>query len=391
MKKSKTILLVIILISIAFSFTPSVIPQVGTYTFHGTAGNEKILEVRTANNSSLEDLFGVNYVTIMEQFFGSGCLVVGANRKSLITGVNFSAKFDPSTYSLPGLGIFDVTTYNTSNWGWTTGEFSSTPDSIGDIVMSFYVPADLTIFVNAFYDFYLGTPYNISTHTAGAHLAQLPTPVEQYLGALVWEPGWENYANTIKHNALAGDLVFPTATQYLENCTEIWEYDPVYGIWIGYKILDDENNTIYEFNLSPPKILPGFFILDSDADQPIDDDGAFSLSWTASSNANNYSLYESSSLISEINENVVLLVDGLENDPYPLQKNHNGTYYYIVVAFNTNGNRSSNCLEIIVRIPTEPNQNGGSSIDFGMYFLYISLVTITVIIISIKKGKKKYK
>lgn len=259
MKKIKVALLAVIFISIAFSFTPPVLPQIGTYTFHGAAGNEKILEVRVADNSSLEDLFGASYVPILESFFEPGCLVVGAQKKSLVTAVNFTAKFDPTTYLLPTPGpIVDVTEYNTSNWGWTVGAFSSTPASIGDIVTSFYNPTELTQFINSFYITWGGAlgvgniPYNISTHTAGAFLAQLPTDVAQYLGALVWEPGWTNIGNTIVHSASALDYIFGTAIQYLEDCTETWTYDGTYGAWIAYNIEDNETNTIYEFSIELP-------------------------------------------------------------------------------------------------------------------------------------------
>jgi len=265
MKKTKIILLILITFTIAFSFTPVATPQVGTYTFHGAAGNIKITKVRTANNSSLNDLFGAGYAPILEGFFGSGCLVVGAQKKSLVTAVNFSAKFDPLTYifPVPGLAIMDITEYNTSNWDWTTGSFSETPDSIGDIVQSFYDPANLTTFINTLYATYPpNIPYNISTHTAGAFLAQLPTSVAQYLGALVWEPGWANLGNTIVHTALSGSYIFGTMIQYLEDCTETWTYDSTYGAWIGYKIQDNETNTIYEYSieLATAAEIPGFEI-----------------------------------------------------------------------------------------------------------------------------------
>lgn len=262
MKKTKIIILILITFSIAFSFTPTVTPQVGTYTFHGAAGNIKTLKVRTADNSSLEDLFGASYNSTMEGFFGVGCLIEGAQKKSLVTAVNFSAKFDPSTQIFPvfGLGLLDITQYNTSNWDWTTGSFNATPDSIGDMVESFYDPINLTTYINTLYNTYFFTPYNISTHTAGAYLAQLPTSVAQYLGALVWEPRWENVGNTIVHNALAGSFIFGTTVQYLENCTETWTYDATYGAWIGYKIQDNETNTIYEFSIELPTgaEIPGF-------------------------------------------------------------------------------------------------------------------------------------
>ena len=256
MKKTKIILLILITISIAFSFTPTVTPQVGTYTFHGASGNQKILKVNTVNNASLNDLFGPSWVSVIE-IFGAGAADVGARKKSLVTDVNFSAVYDTVFF-----GVYDVTTYNTSNWDWTTGSFSATPDSVGDTVISFYDPTNLTTYINAFYTFFFGIPYNISLHTSGVHLAQLPTSVSQYLGAFVWEPKWGNVGNTIVHNADASDIAFSWGFTYLEDCTETWTYDATYGAWIGYKIQDNETNTIYKFSIELPTEaeIPGFEI-----------------------------------------------------------------------------------------------------------------------------------
>jgi hypothetical protein len=257
MKKTKIILLTLITISIAFSFIPTVTPQVPTYTFHGAPGNEKILKVTTVNNASLTDLFGQNWTDVIE-IFGPGAANLGARKKSLVTGVNFSAVFDTVFF-----GVYDVCTYNTSNWDWTTGTFSATPDSVGDIVTSFYDPINLTTYVNAFYTFFYATAYNISMHTVGANLAQLPTNVAQYLGQLVWEPKWGFSGNGVVHNADALDFAFNWGFQYLEDCTETWSYDATYGAWIGYKIQDDRSNTIYEFSieLSTTPDIPGFELL----------------------------------------------------------------------------------------------------------------------------------
>lgn len=257
MKKTKIILLVLITISIAFSFTPTVTPQVPIYTFHGAAGNQKILKVTTVNNASLNDLFGPTWVDVIE-IFGEGAANLGARKKSLVTGVNFTAVFDASIF-----GVYDACSYNTSNWDWTTGTFSATPDSIGDMVWSLYVPTNLTFYINAFYTFFYATAYNISMHTAGANLAQLPTPVTQYLGQLVWEPKWGFSTNKVVHNAVTSDVAFNWGFTYLEDCTETWTYDATYGAWIGYKIQDDRSNTIYEFSIELPTEaeIPGFEIL----------------------------------------------------------------------------------------------------------------------------------
>jgi hypothetical protein len=249
MKKTKIIVLILIAFSIAFSFAPTATPQVGTYTFHGASGNEKTLIVRTADNTSLGIVFGPGYVGVIEGSFGTGALVVGAKKKSLVTDVNFTHKID---YTGFGIGIVDATLYNTSNWDWTTGAFSNTPDSVGDIVESLYDPTHLTTIANVF-------GMNVTVQNVAIHMAQLPTSVAQYLGAMVWEPKWQNSGNTVVHNAVAGDWHSFFFFQYLHNCTETWTYDGTYGSWIGYKLVAN-STTVYEFSieLTTAAEIPGF-------------------------------------------------------------------------------------------------------------------------------------
>jgi hypothetical protein len=253
MKKSRYILAVALFLSITFAITPPVVPQIGTYQFHGAAGNEKVLVVRTANNASLNIVFGSGYVSVLETAFGSGALQVGAKKKSLVTDVNLTYKYDLTGF---GLGIHDAAQYNTSNWGWTLGSFSSTPDTIGDLVTSLYDPTNITLIVNAFW------AMNVTIQNGAIYFAQLPTSVAQYLGAIVWEPHWGNVGNTVVHNAESGEMGIlpgPSFFFYSHNCTETWSYDGTYGAWIGYKI-QANSTTIYEFSIELPAAaaIPGF-------------------------------------------------------------------------------------------------------------------------------------
>ncbi|MFX0145715.1 MAG: hypothetical protein ACFE9C_16740 [Candidatus Hodarchaeota archaeon] len=265
MKKTKILLASLVIISLSLAFTPTVIPQIGTYQFHGAPGQTKILKVRTVNNTALSDLFGADWDDILEEFFGTGCTTVGARFKSLVVAVNFSAKFDTGAIGL-GLGVLDVATYVTNNWNWTTGAFSSTPDRPNVAVMSFYDPTELTAFVQAFYLTYYFINVNVSLQTAGANLAQLPTSVAQYLGAIVWEDKWENFGNSVVHHAELGDFLINylnlNAYPYFENCTETWTYSETYGAWIGYNIKDDADNIIYEFTFEAPGVaIPGYELI----------------------------------------------------------------------------------------------------------------------------------
>lgn len=242
MRKSNWMIGFIVLFSVSLAIMPSAIPQIGTYEFKGAPGNVKILKVNTVDNQSLSDLFGSGWVSVIE-LFGPGAANLGARSKSLVTAVNKTTKY---------LTVYDAASYNTSNWGWTTGAFSATPDSTGDIVTSVYDPTVITFVVNFYFSM------NVTVQNAAALMAQLPTSVDQYLGAIVWEPKWQNIGNTVVHHAVAGDWNVPFYSfQYLENCTEIWTYDRTYGAWIGYKILDDTNTKIYEFSIELGGI-PGF-------------------------------------------------------------------------------------------------------------------------------------
>jgi len=94
---------------------------------------------------------------------------------------------------------------------------------------------------------------------------------------------------------------------------------------------------------------PANFTLSSNAGNP-DDDGLFTLSWTTSLRATNYSVYQYSSFITEINDSLTLLTDEITDLSLYLSGYLDGPYYFIVVAHNQMGNTSSNCISVIVQI-----------------------------------------
>ena len=96
------------------------------------------------------------------------------------------------------------------------------------------------------------------------------------------------------------------------------------------------------WNVSDPKSkLPTPFTLTSNADTP-DTDGIFTLYWTNSGYANDYSLYQ----------NGVLLVSGLTELHYSMKIYSNDNYSFKVIAFNNYGDTSSNELIVDIEIPT---------------------------------------
>lgn len=94
---------------------------------------------------------------------------------------------------------------------------------------------------------------------------------------------------------------------------------------------------------------PGDFILDSDAESP-DPDGRFNVRWSASRDADNYTLFRHNKTITEINVTLTEVVKGNTNRSMSLELGQ-GMHYFIVVAFNRYGNISSNVLQVIVFFP----------------------------------------
>jgi len=101
--------------------------------------------------------------------------------------------------------------------------------------------------------------------------------------------------------------------------------------------------TITDGGLDTPEI----FALSSNMEN-IDEDGTFDLTWTASSGANNYSVYRHLSYISEINESLTILASEITNLSLGLSGYTDGIYYFIVVAHNNNGDTLSNCISVVV-------------------------------------------
>jgi len=110
------------------------------------------------------------------------------------------------------------------------------------------------------------------------------------------------------------------------------------------------NYTTYSYEYNPP----GNFLISSDAGSP-DEDGNFNLEWTSSDGANNYSAYQYSSYITEINGSLTLLLEEVATLSLPISGYSNGTYYFVAVAFNDFGNEISNCINVTVAIPQPPD------------------------------------
>lgn len=111
---------------------------------------------------------------------------------------------------------------------------------------------------------------------------------------------------------------------------------------------NDRKATIAKFENSPPG-PPSSFSLSTNTGTP-DIDGLFDLIWSTSEGADNYSVYAFDNYITTINNSLTILSHQTGNSPYLISELKNGTYYYIVVAFNKFGNITSNCISVEVKL-----------------------------------------
>ena len=135
--------------------------------------------------------------------------------------------------------------------------------------------------------------------------------------------------------------------------------DIAYGITIdsydNIFITGKTETTINDYDLFLAKYLPipDNFELSADVSFP-HPEGNFTLSWTGSLDANNYSLYQSNETIIEVNSNVTEIVKGNTNCTCYITNLEQGTHYFLVIAFNEYGNTSSNCLKTTIQfVPDE--------------------------------------
>jgi hypothetical protein len=139
-------------------------------------------------------------------------------------------------------------------------------------------------------------------------------------------------------------------------------------------------------------IPPGPFVLTSNAASP-DGDGGFQLSWSASTEALNYTVYMHSNFITEINETVQEIASEITVLSHTITGLGNGTYYFVVVAANPIGDTFSNNVMIQVEITSEideENDNKPKEEGEPSPWLWILLpIAITLGIAIYSKSRKK--
>jgi len=135
-----------------------------------------------------------------------------------------------------------------------------------------------------------------------------------------------------------------------------------------------------------PPSPPGFLTLTSDAGNP-DTDGDFTLTWTDSARADNYSVYTNNRMITEINGSITTLVYQTATSPFPITGATNGEHYFVIVAYNEHGDTMSNNLHVTVQLAGLPTDNEIP----GYNEIALLGLTIGIIFILAKRSKKNLK
>jgi parallel beta-helix repeat protein len=143
---------------------------------------------------------------------------------------------------------------------------------------------------------------------------------------------WHSHNNTLVNSTIESNLEYGI---YLDNSN----YNNITGNMLFY----NEFGSIVEISSVGNHIQynvynPETFFLRSDSGG-FDADGTFTLNWTASANADNYTLYQ----------NGVILAQDLTTRSYKLTNLALGTYKYYVRAYNIHGYTDSNTFKVIVK------------------------------------------
>ncbi len=145
--------------------------------------------------------------------------------------------------------------------------------------------------------------------------------------------------------------------------------------------------------------IPSQFSLSTDATNP-DTDGTFELIWTKSSHSAYYVIYNSTAVITEINNSVSILLNftpslDLPTYRYNLSDLNNGTFYYRIFAFNHYGNYSTDCVQVQVAIPhisqITQKTSAGYVFPFEIIVYIIAFILLGILIIVYEKFKNKKK
>ncbi len=195
---------------------------------------------------------------------------------------------------------------------------------------------------NYYHGFYLYNVINgiLTNNTADNNLA----------GFLLVNSDNNTFSDNVAINNLHGFRFWHSNNNTLTNSTANSNLE--YGIYLDNSnynnitrntLFFNELGSIFEVDCVGNEISdniynPETFFLESDSGE-FDADGTFTLTWTVSQNADNYTLYQNGGILAE----------GLTVTEYNIIDLSPGTYEFYVKAFNINGEVDSNTIKVIVK------------------------------------------
>lgn len=149
---------------------------------------------------------------------------------------------------------------------------------------------------------------------------------------------------------------------YVTDIDDGTHYFVAVGVNSGGTIL---SNDVMATFLNSPKS----FTIDSSAGRP-DTDGNFTLSWTESEHANNYTVHQATD--PEFTENFTVLISQTEIRFIPVSIHVDGIFYYRAIAYNDHGQIESNNISVEIRhspLPFELNTDADDPDEDGCFNL----------------------
>ncbi len=136
---------------------------------------------------------------------------------------------------------------------------------------------------------------------------------------------------------------------------------------------------------------PGNFTLSTDKNIVLEE-GIFTLFWTPSKGADNYSLYSSTKNITIIDGDCTLIKDNITRLNYTIVAGDIGLIFYIVEAYNKSGSTLSNSvkIQIIESGESSDSRDYGGDLLAESFFL-IPILLIAIILLLSFSGIMRYK
>jgi len=155
---------------------------------------------------------------------------------------------------------------------------------------------------------------------------------------------WINSENADNYSVYKDDVLLNSGLIYTQYYVEISSNGNYNFSVMAFNEYGNTSSNEITVNIEiPPPPPPNPFVLTSDANNP-DMDGIFTLSWTASTRANSYSVYQKD----------ILMDNGLTTLYYDVGIYTDGSYDFKIIAFNEYGNISSNEITVNIDIPLPP-------------------------------------